>query len=128
VETMELEAQVYTGITGDSDLMAMLPNGIKSVFHLQAPSDDNLRYPILVYSPVSDVPALVGDDIEVTHRVTMRVHIITTDGQYHAIYRRIHQIMQGLGYARVQAMPYVENDQRVLIVDYRIGVDSEWQQ
>jgi hypothetical protein len=77
---------------------------------------------------VSDVPALVGDDIEVTHRVTMRVHIITADGQYHAIYRRIHQIMQGLGYARVQAMPYAENEQRVLIVDYRIGVDSEWQQ
>jgi hypothetical protein len=36
--------------------------------------------------------------------------------------------MQGLGYARVQAMPYVENEQRILIIDYRIGVDSEWQQ
>ena len=128
METMELEAQVYSALTGDTALIAVLANGAKSVFHLQAPSDKSTRYPCLVYTPITDVPAIVGDDIEVTHRITIRMHIITLDGQYNEIYRHIHRIMQGLGYSRVQTTPYVEDGQKILIVDYRIGVSSEWQQ
>ncbi len=128
VETMELEAQVYSALTGDSALTALLAKGTKSVFHLQAPGDNSMRYPCLVYSPISDVPALVGDDIEVTHRVTIRLHVITLDGQYNVIYRHINRIMSGLGFLRVQATQYIDDGQKVLIADYKIGVDSTWQQ
>ena len=128
METMELEAQVYSALTGDTALIAVLANGAKSVFHLQAPSDKSTRYPCLVYTPITDVPAIVGDDIEVTHRVTIRVHIITLDGQYNVIYRHINRIMSGLGFSRVMTNPYIEDGQKILIVDYRIGVSSEWQQ
>lgn len=128
METMELEAQIYAGLCGDTALTALLASGADSIFHLQAPSDNLTRYPALVYTPISDVPALSGDDVELMHRVTIRLHILTRDGQYAAIYRRVHIIMQGLGFARVQATPYVENGEKILILDYRIGVSAEWQQ
>ncbi len=127
METMELEAQVYLALTSDSALIALLAKGTKSIFHLQAPGDNNTRYPYLVYSPISDVPALVGDDIEVTHRVTIRIHVVTIDGQYNVIYRHINRIMQEMGFTRVQTTQYIDDGQKVLITDYRIGVSSEWQ-
>ena len=128
VETMELEAQVYSALTSDSALIALLAKGTKSIFHLQAPGDNNTRYPCLVYSPISDVPALVGDDIEVTHRVTIRIHVVTIDGQYNVIYRHINRIMQEMGFTRVQTTQYIDDGRKVLITDYKIGVSSEWQQ
>lgn len=128
VETMALEAQVYSALTSDSALIALLAKGTKSIFHLQAPGDNSARYPCLVYSPISDVPALIGDDIEVTHRVTIRIHVITLDGQYNVIYRNINRIMSDLGFMRVQTTQYIEDSQKILIIDYRIGVSSEWQQ
>lgn len=128
METMELEAQVYSALTSDSALIALLAKGTKSIFHLQAPGDNNTRYPCLVYSPISDVPALVGDDIEVTHRVTIRIHVVTIDGQYNVIYRHINRIMQEMGFTRVQTTQYIDDGRKVLITDYKIGVSSEWQQ
>ena len=128
METMELEAQVYSALTSDSALIALLANGDESVFHLQAPSDNSTRYPILVYSPISDVPAVVGDDIEVAHRITIRLHVITLDGQYNVIYRHINRIMSGLGFIRVQTTQYIDDGQKVLIIDYRIGVNAQWLQ
>lgn len=128
METAELEAQVYSALSGDSSLTAMLAKGTDSIFHLQAPGDTRERYPALVYAPVSDVPVLAGDDMEIAHRVTIRLHIITLDGRYENIYRCVHRIMEGLGFARFQTTPYVDDGQRILMVDYRIGVDSTWQQ
>ena len=119
-----MEAQVYAGLCEDTELTAELAKGEDSIFHLQAPSDDSARYPAIVYAPISDVPTLEGDDIELAHRVTIRLHIITLDGQYSGIYRQINRVMQGLGFARRQTTPYVENGQKILIADYIIGVDS----
>ena len=87
METAELETQVYSALSGDPFLTAMLAKGADSIFHLQAPGDTRARYPALVYAPVSDVPVLIGDDVELAHRVTIRLHIITLDGRYGDIYR-----------------------------------------
>ena len=126
METIELESQVYGALTEDTALMELLPKGQNSVFYLQAPGDERERYPVFVYSPVSDVPVLAADNKEFAHRVTIRIHIITLDGQYGDIYRHIHRIMEGLGFSRSQAQPYVEDGEKILIVDYKIGVDSSW--
>ena len=128
METIELESQVYGALTEDTALMALLPKGLDSVFYLQAPGDEMDRYPFLVYAPVSDVPVMAADDKETAHRVTMRVHIITLDGRYGDIYRNVHRIMEGLGFVRSQTTPYVEDGEKILIADYKIGVDSMWQQ
>lgn len=128
METMELDTAVFAGLSGDSSLTALLPNGADSIFHLRAPSDNLSRYPAIVYSVISDVPALIGDDDEIAHRVTYRIHVITLDGQYGALYRHIHRVMAGLGFSRIQSQPYSEDDEKILLIDYRIGVNSEWQQ
>ncbi len=128
METIQIEQAVYEKLIGDSVLTAMLADGANSIYHMQAPSDLKNRYPALVYSTISDVPALAGDDEELTHRVSIRVHIITLQGDYGGLYRAICRDMKELGFARYQAYPYIEDGQIILIADYRIGVDSGWQQ
>lgn len=125
---IELEEQVYGALAGDSALVAMLAKGVKSIHYLQAPGDKRDRYPCLVYAPVADVPLIVGDDREIAHRVTFRFHIITLDGQYGGIYRQVHQLMEGLGLSRAMTSVYMEDGEKILIADYKIGVDSTWQQ
>ena len=122
METTALEEAVYAAMTGDMSLISLLHDGENSIYHLQAPSDNVTRYPILVYSPISDVPAFSSDDFETAHRVTIRIHVITKDGQYGEIQRHSHRIMQGLGFYRIQTSPYVEDDEIVLLTDYKIGV------
>jgi len=126
METVEIETAVYTAMVENADFLAMLPKGAASVFHLQAPSDKRERYPIVVYSVLSDVPVISGDDVEITHAVTMRVHIVTNDGQYSDLYRAVNGIMTGQGFRRIQTTPYVEDGKKILIADYRIGVNAEW--
>ena len=127
METVELEAQIYRALTEDAALMALLSDGSNSVFYLRAPGGEAGRYPILVYSPISDVPIFAADDVEAAHRVTFRIHIVTLDGQYGGIYRRVHHVMEGLGFTRTQTTPYVEGEEKMLVVDYKIGVSAEWQ-
>ena len=128
METAELEAAVYGALTSDTTLTAMLADGADSVFHMQAPADLESRYPALVYSTISDVPAIAGDDDEITHRVSMRIHIMTLNGDYAGPYRRVCADMASLGFSRYQAYPYIEDGQIIMIADFRIGVSAEWQQ
>ena len=128
METAEIEDAVYGALTSDPTLTAMLADGADSVFHMQAPADLKSRYPALVYSTISDVPAIAGDDAEITHRVSIRVHIMTLDGDYAGLYRQVCKDMAGLGFSRYQAYPYIEDGQIIMIADFRIGVNAEWQQ
>ena len=128
METVQIERAVHEKLIGDTLLTGMLADGAASVFPMQAPSDLKSRYPALVHSVISDVPAMAGDDTEYAHRVSMRVHIMTLNGDYGGIYRRVCADMSELGFSRYQAYPYVEEGKIIMIVDYRIGVDSTWQQ
>ena len=128
METAEIEAAVYGALTSDTTLTAMLADGADSVFHMQAPADLKSRYPALVYSTISDVPAIAGDNEEITHRISIRVHIMTLDGDYAGPYRQVCKDMAGLGFGRYQAYPYIEDGQIIMIADFRIGVNAEWQQ
>lgn len=127
METVKLEEAVYEALKNDADLIALLAKGEESIFHLQAPSDLKSRYPALVYSSLSDTPSLSGDDLELTHTVSIRIHVITLDGDYGSLYRYICRDMEGLGFSRFQAYPYKEDGEIILISDFRIGVSAEWQ-
>ena len=120
METSQLEAEIYAALLGDETLMGFLPDGGKSIFHLQAPAVYP-DYPILVYTPISDVPVLHGDNGENLHRVTIRLHIIAED--YTEIYAAVKRIMAALGFTRVQATPFIDADgRRILIADFKIVI------
>ncbi|MBR1728067.1 MAG: hypothetical protein IJ728_14350 [Selenomonadaceae bacterium] len=123
--TSELESEIYSALINEETLTEMLGNAKESIYHLQAPAGEITRYPILVYSPISDVPIMHGDDLESAYRVTIRIHIITKNGEYSEINLIINRIMtMQLGYSRVQTTPYVEEDKKMLICDYRIAVKN----
>jgi len=122
METAELEEKIYSALVNDTELMDLLPDKEKSIFHLQAPSDDYPRNPIIVYTPISDVPVLAGDDLEALHRVIIRIHIITVDGAYRGIYGALKRIMNEVGFSRYQTTPIIGRGKKILTADFKIVI------
>ena len=119
METTELEAQVYDALTSNQKLMGMLPQGGDiPIYHLFAPAGDNQRYPLLVYLPTNDVPVDYGDNEEVFHRVTIRISIVTSDGQYSELNKIIREIMtQELEFVRLNTTPSMDFDYQKIILN-----------
>lgn len=120
METVELEEAVYSALINDEILMGLLPAREQAVFHLQAPSGDYPRAPTIVYTPISDVPVLAGDNAEQLHRVLIRIHIITDDGNYADIYKAIKRIMSDIGFSRLQTTPIAARGKKMLAADFKI--------
>lgn len=120
METAELEAKVYAALTADGTLTGLLLDGSKSVFHIQAPAGDYSRTPLIVYSTVSDVPILHGDDAEEMHRVIIRIHIITDDGEYAGMYESVKRVMYAIGFSRHQTTALVDRGKKMLAADFKI--------
>ena len=95
--------------------------GIKGFFHNFNPDFKN--FPFITYTIVSDVPALTADNTEIQSRITIRLHIVTQDGAYNEIYRRLNRIMLDLDFMRVQAAEITDNGLKIKAIDYRIGVN-----
>ena len=119
---MSVMAMVYAALKSDAELTSKLVGGAKGIYHLHGP--DAGSYPVIVYSTLSDVPALHADNAEIERRVTVRIHIITKEGQYNGIYADVQRLMLGLGFMRVQTNEIYDDGLRILVVDYRIGVDE----
>ena len=119
MDTARLEEKIYTALKAEEQLMELLPKGESSIFHLQAPAVYP-DYPILVYTPISDVPVLHGDNREKLHRVTVRIHIIAED--YSTLYSAVKRVMSELGFTRVQATPFIEDGKRILVADFKIVI------
>lgn len=131
METYELENEVRAALIGNADLMAVLPNGVNGIYHYVAPATDPTHYPIIVYSPISDVPIQAGDNRERAHRVTIRIHVIASQKRYAAdetkfitACRLIKEIMGSLHFIRRQTVPFVEDGKIMRIFDFEKGVKS----
>lgn len=95
--------------------------GIKGFFHNFNPDFKN--FPFITYTVVSDVPALTADNEEIESRITVRLHIVTQDGAYNEIYKKLNRIMLDLSFMRVQAAEITDNGLKIKAIDYRIGVN-----
>ena len=124
METTELEREIYNALTTNEKLTGKLPqlrSGNFPVYHIVAPARREDRYPIIIYSPISDVPALYSDDTETYHKVTIRISIITLNGEYSELNKIIRQIMtEQLEFERVQTVPEYdfEHEKFILQADY----------
>lgn len=109
------------------DILARVYGALKritpSVYHLQAPSGDDSRYPYIVYSLVSDVPGVSGDDVEITHTATVRIHVVTRQGGYGVLLLQVYNAMNDLGFRRISTNEMKDTDNSIVcIVDFKIGV------
>ena len=125
METCELESNLRAALIGDAELLDVLPLREKAIFHYAAPATDPKKYPIIVYSPISDVPALSGDNREVAHRVTIRIHVIATQKRFAAdeqnfqtACRLVNQIMTGLNFSRLKTTSTVEDGKLILVHEF----------
>ena len=120
--TDELKKQLYAALSKSAALAPLVGSHI---YHLQAPAGTSSRVPYLVYSVISDVPILSGDDAEYQSAVTMRIHIVVDTGSdYGKIYAVTNPLMLGLGYMRYQCNEIIDDGHIVYVTDYKIGVDA----
>lgn len=93
------------------------------VYHLQAPAGDSTRFPYLVYTMVSDVPGISGDDVELSHHATVRIHVVTKQGGYGVTLLKVYTAMSDLGFRRISTNEMKDSDGSIVcIADFRIGV------
>ena len=122
METAQLEQEVYMALKNDETIKGLLLD--KSFFHNRAPSVYP-DYPILVYSVISDVPVLHGDNLENLHRVTVRIYIIVEEDKYPPLYESVRQVMSQLGFIRLQSTPFIDEDGKfMMITDFKIVTRS----
>ena len=118
---MNIKETVYQALMSSPELKALLVKDRKGRCIYPGISPNAGSYPILVYNIISDVPALVADGEEMERRVTVRIHIMTKDGNYGRIYSALQKIMLGIGFMRSQTVEITEKDLFILCVDYKIG-------
>ena len=120
---MSTARMVYQVLVRSKELTQLLVHGNKSIYHGRSPNAGT--YPILVYSVISDVPALSADGEELERRITVRIHILTKDGRSREIHRAVQNALLPLGFVRAQTQEIVEKDIFVEITDYKIAMEGE---
>ncbi|MDY6268931.1 MAG: hypothetical protein SPL39_08175 [Selenomonadaceae bacterium] len=118
---MNIKEQVYQALMRSKRLTSQLAHDRKGRCIYPMRSSDAGSYPILVYSVISDVPALMADGEERERVVTVRIHILTKDGNFESILREVQRAMIGIGFVRAQTMEFAEGNLFIMAIDYRTG-------
>ena len=122
---MSITERVYQALNASKELTAQLAKDKKGRCIYHGISPDAGSYPILVYSLVSDVPALTADGLEQERRVTVRIHILTKDGKSNGIYTALQKVMLSLGFLRYQTTELAEKGLFIRVIDYKTGIGAE---
>lgn len=122
---MNVQERVYQALRKDAALAGLLARDRRGPCIYHGKSPDAGSYPVLVYSVVSDVPALSADGEEIERRVTVRLHILTKDGAADVVEDRVMKQMKGLGFRRAQSVEFAEKNMFVKAIDFRIGTGVE---
>jgi hypothetical protein len=91
-----------------------------NVYHHYSPN--NQDFPNIVYSIISDVPALHADNTELNANITLRLYLITKDGNYYDLQKSINNIMINLGFSRGQAVETTQDGYKVKTLDFKISI------
>ena len=122
---MSIASKVFQALTASKPLTILLQRDRRGcgIYHGRSP--DAGSYPVLVYSVISDVPALSADGMEMERRVTVRLHILTKDGAYEKIEDAARKVMDSIGFRRYQSMELAEKQAFVKIMDFKTGTGVE---
>lgn len=118
---MNVREQVYQALVKSKKLTALLAHDRRGRCIYPMRSPDAGSYPILVYSVISDVPALMADGEEQERVMTVRIHILTKDGNFEGILREVQRAMVSIGFVRAQTTEFAEGNLFIMAIDYRTG-------
>ena len=122
---MSITEKVYQALSRSKELTSQLAKDRKGCCIYHGISPDAGSYPILVYSLISDVPALMADGKEQERRITIRIHILTKDGKSSGIYIALQKVMLTLGFMRCQTIELAEKGLFIRVIDYKTGIGAE---
>ena len=122
---MSTASKVYQALAASKSFCRLLHRDRRGcgIYHGRSP--DAGSYPVLVYSVISDVPALSADGMEMERRVTVRLHILTKDGACEKIEDAARKVMDSIGFRRYQSMELAEKHAFVKIMDFKTGTGGE---
>ena len=93
---LNVKTTIYNALKTDTALALMATGGIFADRNL-----DGGTYPCIVYTEISNVPALNADNVEDISRVTIQISVMTDSGSTSAIAERVDEIMTlALGFSR----------------------------
>ena len=117
---MNITERVYQALMDSKKLTAQLVKDRKGRCIYHGISPDAGSYPILVYSMISDVPALAADGQEQEHRITVIPEPLHMPAPCHAR-RQTHQAL-GAGSREVWLPVVITNRCTVIDIDKKDGV------
>lgn len=120
---MSIREKVFNALNVSSvtDLLQKDTDG-RCIYHLHSP--DAGSYPIIVYSIVSDVPALTADNAERERRVTARITILSKDGAIEPIRAAVLAALIGAGFMRLQETEIYNDGLYITAIDFRNGIGA----
>lgn len=92
---LNVKPTIYNALKTDTVLALLATGGI-----FADRNQDGGTYPCIVYTEISNVPALNADNVEDISRVTVQISVMTDSGSTSAIAERVDVLMLGLGFMR----------------------------
>lgn len=113
---LNVKTTTYSALKNDATLTALVTGGF---FADKKPEAGN--YPCIVFSEISNVPAVSADNEEDISRVTVQISVMTNSGSITAIAERINEIMtKNLNFSRQFSGDIVDGDIRTKAMRYVI--------
>lgn len=113
---MDALQEVYEILSTDAALTALLSDGVKGV--MPDITDYSGSYPVVVYSLISDVPVLFGDDVELGQRLTVQISIVTDDGDDAAIAAAVINDLTAIAWTRYSTNRVTDGDKRITAIRF----------
>lgn len=114
---MDLRRELFTALTGDAALCALLPKGAGSVYMNLC--TDASTAPAVVCTIVDEVPAF-ADDAEALLKYRFQISIITTDAEYDAIEAAVQRVVYALGATRAVSTEFIDDGRHFRVAQYRL--------
>lgn len=119
---MDALKEVYRTLSADAALTALLADGAGGV--LADLTDYSGRYPVVVYSLISDVPVMFGDDMELGQRLTVQISIVTDDGDDAAIAAAVINDLTAIAWTRYSTNRITDGDKRITAIRFVLEKES----
>lgn len=113
---------IYKALIGDTLITSALADGSAGV--RADLTDYSGRYPVVVYSLISNVPALFADNAETARRLTVQISVVTENGIDSAIVDAAIQNLISLDWIRESTNRVTDGDKRVTAIRFIKNIES----